>query len=116
MRVHARREQNFQDSASYALKVTPHIIAKYEEFYKVPYPLDKLGNIDFSWMFEKNYKIIKYLRRHYYAQNNFEYRDDYQAKIWRFYIIIKKCLWKSFDAHNSGERNYGNSFEHPSNT
>ena len=48
MRVHARREQNFQDSASYALKVTPYIIAKYEEFYKVPYPLDKLGNTDLS--------------------------------------------------------------------
>ena len=44
MRVHARREKEFQDSASYALEVTPKIIQKYEDFYKVPYPLPKLGN------------------------------------------------------------------------
>jgi hypothetical protein len=43
MRVYARREQDFQDSASYALEVTPPIIEKYEEFYKVAYPLEKLG-------------------------------------------------------------------------
>ena len=43
MRVYARREQEFQDSADYALKVTPAIIEEYEKFYKVPYPLPKLG-------------------------------------------------------------------------
>ena len=44
MRVHARREPEFQASASYALKVTPAIIKEYEKFYKVDYPLEKLGN------------------------------------------------------------------------
>ena len=43
MRVYARREQEFQDSADYALEVTPDIIKEYEKFYKVPYPLPKLG-------------------------------------------------------------------------
>ena len=44
MRVHARREPEFQASASYALQVTPAIIKEYEKFYKVDYPLEKLGN------------------------------------------------------------------------
>lgn len=46
MRVWARREQEFQDSAAYALQVTPPIIQEYENFYKVPYPLEKLGDLD----------------------------------------------------------------------
>jgi len=63
MRVYARREQDFQDSASYALEVTPHIIEKYEEFYKVAYPLEKLDQIalpEFNSGAMENWGLITY--------------------------------------------------------
>ncbi|KAL5257109.1 hypothetical protein ACHWQZ_G012143 [Mnemiopsis leidyi] len=63
MRVYARREDEFQESASYALNVTSKIIEEYEKFYKVPYPLPKLDQIalpEFNSGAMENWGIITY--------------------------------------------------------
>ncbi|XP_063674891.1 glutamyl aminopeptidase-like isoform X3 [Bolinopsis microptera] len=63
MRVHARREPEFQASASYALQVTPAIIKEYEKFYKVNYPLEKLDQIalpEFNSGAMENWGLITY--------------------------------------------------------
>ena len=43
MTVWARREDEFQETTAYALTVTAAVLKKYEEFYNVKYPLNKLG-------------------------------------------------------------------------